>query len=139
MSSTYIIESDVAKTFRNKEKGSHSYSLTLINWIISEYLFYTHEMRRVEDIMDEYASMVRQQRKWMLYLLIIYVLGTVFTPYTPVFLGLLVGGIASFLGLVLLHRNVNKLGEKVAEKGTYRGGLGTLSRLLLAGLAVLIA
>ena len=89
--------------------------------------------------MDEYASMVRQQRKWMLYLLIIYVLGTVFTPYTPVFLGLLVGGIASFLGLVLLHRNVNKLGEKVAEKGTYRGGLGTLSRLLLAGLAVLIA
>lgn len=89
--------------------------------------------------MDEYASMVRQQRKWMLYLLIIYVLGAVFTPYTPVFLGLLVGGIASFLGLVLLHRNVNKLGEKVAEKGTYRGGLGTLSRLLLAGLAVLIA
>jgi ATP synthase protein I len=96
-------------------------------------------MRRVEYIMDEYASMVRQQRKWMLYLLVIFVLGAVITPYTPVFLGLLVGGIASYLGLILLHRNVNRLGEKVAEKGTYRGGLGTLSRLLLAGLAVLLA
>jgi len=89
--------------------------------------------------MEEYASMVKRQRKGMLYLLVAFLLGVVFTPYNSIFLGLFAGGIVSYFNLWLLQRNVNKLGKAVAGKGAFKGGLGTFTRLVLAALAVFLA
>lgn len=87
--------------------------------------------------MSNYESMIARQRKWMLYLLAIFVLGAGFTPYLPIFLGLLLGSAVSFYNLWLLQRKINVFGKKVAEQGSTLG-IGTFSRLAAAALAVLI-
>ena len=91
--------------------------------------------------MNDFDSMVLRQRKWMLYLLALLVLGAGFSPYTRVFYGLVLGGAISFYNLWLLQRKVKVLGDQVAETGEARGGggLGTFSRMAAAVLGVLIA
>ncbi|MFD1852178.1 ATP synthase subunit I [Oceanobacillus bengalensis] len=89
--------------------------------------------------MSEYDLMVRRQRKWMLYLLAIFVVGVGFTSYTRIFYGLLLGTTVSFYNLWLLQHKTKAFGKAVAEQGKARGGLGTFSRLAAAVLAVLIA
>ncbi|RKQ34378.1 ATP synthase subunit I [Oceanobacillus halophilus] len=89
--------------------------------------------------MSEYESMIRRQRKWMLYLLAILVLGTGFTPYTEIFNGLILGTVISFYNLWLLQQKTNAFGKSVAESGTARGGLGVFSRLAAAAIGVLLA
>ncbi|AXI10629.1 hypothetical protein CUC15_17535 [Oceanobacillus zhaokaii] len=90
-------------------------------------------------MMYEYGSIVTRQRKWMLYLLAILVLGAAFTPYSRIFQGLLLGSIVSFYNLWLLQHKTKALGEAVAESRSVRGGLGTFSRLAAVALTVLIA
>ncbi|TFJ92261.1 ATP synthase subunit I [Lentibacillus salicampi] len=86
-----------------------------------------------------YSGMtVNRQRKWMLYLLALFVLGAGFTPYPRIFLGLLLGGAASFYNLWLLQRKVSALAESV-ETNKRATGIGTLSRMAAAVLAVFIA
>ena len=89
--------------------------------------------------MNEFESMITRQRKWMLYLLALVVLGVGFLPYTRVFNGLLLGGAISFYNLWLLQHKTKQLGDRVAESGEARGGLGTFSRMAAAVLGVLIA
>ncbi|WP_087973632.1 ATP synthase subunit I [Oceanobacillus rekensis] len=89
--------------------------------------------------MSEYDKMVTRQRKWMLYLLAIFVIGLGFSSYNQVFNGLLLGGVVSFYNLWLLQHKTKALGKAVADTGKVRGGLGTFSRLASTILAVLIA
>ncbi|TMN23822.1 ATP synthase subunit I [Lentibacillus cibarius] len=88
--------------------------------------------------MSYYENMVSRQRKWMFYLLAIYVLGAGFTPYQQIFLGLLLGGCVSFYNLWLLQRKIDAFAAST-EKNESAGGLGSISRLAAAALAVLIA
>ncbi|SFB26480.1 ATP synthase protein I [Lentibacillus halodurans] len=74
----------------------------------------------------------------MFYLLAISVLGAGFTPYPRIFLGLLLGGAVSFYNLWLLQRKIDAFAESV-EKSESAVGLGTLSRMAAAALAVIIA
>ncbi len=46
--------------------------------------------------MSQYRKMVIRQRKWMLYLLSVIVLGAGFSPYPMFFFGLLLGSVFSF-------------------------------------------
>ncbi len=82
--------------------------------------------------------MVARQRKWMLYLLAIFVIGAGFTPYVQIFLGLLLGTSISFYNLYLLQKKVDLFGEAVTSNQKVKT-LGTLSRMTAAILAILIA
>ncbi|MFD1362028.1 ATP synthase subunit I [Lentibacillus salinarum] len=88
--------------------------------------------------MSNYRSMANRQRQWMFYLLALFVLGAGFTPYQQIFLGLLLGGAVSFYNLWLLQRKIDAFAESV-EKRQSATGLGTLSRMAAAVLAVLVA
>ncbi|RLL42904.1 ATP synthase subunit I [Oceanobacillus piezotolerans] len=89
--------------------------------------------------MSDFENMIIRQRKWMLYLLAVLVLGTVFTSHPRIFNSLLLGASVSFYNLWLLQHKTNAFGKTVAETGKARGGLGTFSRLAASILAVLIA
>lgn len=89
--------------------------------------------------MSDYVAMIRRQRKGMLYLLALLVLGVGFTPYTRVFNGLLLGTVISFYNLFLLQRKTDVFGKSVAETGMARGGIGVFSRLAAVALGVVIA
>ncbi|SHG68996.1 ATP synthase subunit I [Ornithinibacillus halophilus] len=88
--------------------------------------------------MQEYEKRAARQRKWMFYLLAIFVLGAGFTPYVQVFLGLLLGGVVSFYNLFLLQKKTTEFTEAIATERRPKG-LGTVSRLAATALAVIIA
>lgn len=88
--------------------------------------------------MSDYKKMVARQRKWMFYLLAIFVIGAGFTPYVQIFLGLLLGTSISFYNLYLLQKKVALFGDAVTNNQKVRT-LGTLSRMAAAILATLIA
>lgn len=100
-------------------------------------LFYAKTQEKSQ-IMSNYQSMATRQRKWMFYLLAVWVLGAGFTPYQSIFLGLLLGSIVSFYNLSLLQKKTNDFAESV-EKNQSARGLGTVSRLAAVALAVIIA
>ncbi|MDL4839150.1 ATP synthase subunit I [Aquibacillus rhizosphaerae] len=85
-----------------------------------------------------YKKMINRQRKWMLYFISVLVLGAGFTPYTTVFLGLLLGSVLSFFNLWVLQKKINKFGQAVIE-GKRILGIGTVTRLTVAVLAVVTA
>ncbi|HLR61473.1 MAG TPA: ATP synthase subunit I [Lentibacillus sp.] len=88
--------------------------------------------------MSYYGMTIKRQRKWMFYFLAAFVLGAGFSPYPRIFLGLLLGGAASFYNLWLLQRKIDAFAES-AEKSKSATGLGTFSRMASAVLAVIIA
>ncbi|MFZ3578586.1 ATP synthase subunit I [Virgibacillus sp. DJP39] len=88
--------------------------------------------------MKQYGIMITRQRKWMLYLLAILILGAGFTPYLRIFLGLLLGSIISFYNLYILQKKIYDFGEAVVKKQSVKG-LGTVSRFAAVALAVIIA
>src|SRR5699024_7567683 len=88
--------------------------------------------------MSQYESMISQQRKWMLYLLAIFVLGAGFSSYPNLFNGLLLVGAISFYILWELERMIRRFGGGVAGGGSPLG-IGTFTRLAGAALAVIIA
>lgn len=88
--------------------------------------------------MSEYRMMARRQRKWMLYILALFVLGASLTPYSRIFLGLILGGTVSFYNLWLLQRKINDFGTSVILGGKPKG-LGTAARFAAAILATLLA
>ena len=87
--------------------------------------------------MLNYESMISRQRKWMLYLLALLVLGAGFSPYPSVFLGLILGAVISFYNLWLMQKKINDFGEAIGRKQKIRG-IGTISRLAAVALGVLI-
>jgi ATP synthase protein I len=82
--------------------------------------------------------MYNRQRKWIFYLLSIYVLGWGFTSFQTVFLGLILGTCFGYLNLWLLVRKTENFDKKVTE-GKKPKSLGSLSRMAMAGIAALIA
>ncbi|MDY0404563.1 ATP synthase subunit I [Virgibacillus sp. 179-BFC.A HS] len=88
--------------------------------------------------MSQYDQMITRERKWMLYLLAIFVLGAAFTPYVRIFLGLLLGGAVSFYNLFLLQKKTQEFAKAAASKDKPRG-IGMISRFAAAIIAVMIA
>ncbi|UOQ50251.1 ATP synthase subunit I [Gracilibacillus caseinilyticus] len=88
--------------------------------------------------MNQYKHIITRQRKWMFYLLALFVLGLGLTPYTRIFLGLLLGTTLSFYNLWVMQRKIDRFGQAVV-KGGRAFGIGTFTRFATAGLAVLIA
>lgn len=88
--------------------------------------------------MEDFERMEVRQRKWMLYLLAIFLLGAAVTPYERFFLGLLLGHVVSYYGLRLLHNRAKAFSQAIIdEKRTT--GLGTFFRLIGAGVAIGLA
>jgi ATP synthase protein I len=88
----------------------------------------------MSDLKDIYI----RHRKYIFYLLAIYVLGWGFTPYKAVFLGLIMGTLLSFYNLWVMVRKTERFGQAVADGKSVRS-IGTFTRLASAALAVLIS
>ncbi|MGG3561265.1 ATP synthase subunit I [Neobacillus rhizosphaerae] len=88
--------------------------------------------------MPDFRVMYNRQRKWIFYLLSIYVLGWGFTSYQTIFLGLILGTCFGFLNLWLLVRKTENFDKKVSRGEKVRS-LGSLSRMAVGGIAALIA
>jgi ATP synthase protein I len=89
-------------------------------------------------MMPEFIEMYNRQRKWILYLLSIFVLGWGFTHYQTVFLGLILGTVFSFFNLWLMVREMKKFDKSITTGKKVRS-LGSLSRMATAAIAVIIA
>ncbi|RFB17285.1 ATP synthase subunit I [Bacillus sp. HNG] len=87
--------------------------------------------------MQDLSIAFTRYRKYIFYLLAIYVLGWGFTAYKSVFLGLILGTLGSLWILFTLARK-NKQFTKAFEEGRTVRSLGTMSRMAVAGLAVLV-
>ncbi|HLQ72046.1 MAG TPA: ATP synthase subunit I [Bacillota bacterium] len=88
--------------------------------------------------MSHEEKSINRQRKMMFFLLAICVLGAGFTPYTRIFLGLLLGSSISFYNLWLLQTKVQEVAEAV-KKDRKPKGLGTISRFAAAAFGIIIA
>lgn len=88
--------------------------------------------------MSAYRKRMARQRKWMFYLLAIWVLCAGFTPYPRFFLGLLLGSSASLYNLWMLQKKIHDFAESAA-KGQKTKGIGSVSRFAAALFAVIIA
>lgn len=88
--------------------------------------------------MPEFKAMYMRQRKYIFYLLSVYVLGWGFTSYQSIFLGLILGTSLSMFNLWLLVRKNEQFGNAVMQGKKVRS-LGSFSRMATAALAVVIA
>ncbi|ULT56907.1 ATP synthase subunit I [Neobacillus drentensis] len=88
--------------------------------------------------MPDFRVMYNRQKKWIFYLLAIYVLGWGFTMHHTIFLGLILGTCFGFLNLWLLVRKTEKFDKQVSE-GKKPKSLGSLSRMATAGIGTAIA
>ncbi|TCN24059.1 ATP synthase subunit I [Mesobacillus foraminis] len=88
--------------------------------------------------MPDIQVIFTRQRKYIFFLLSIYVLGWGFTEYKTVFAGLILGTGISLYNMWLLARRTKKFGDAVVH-GTKVRSLGFLSRLAAAVLAIMIA
>ncbi|MGD7022873.1 ATP synthase subunit I [Rossellomorea vietnamensis] len=88
--------------------------------------------------MTEIQQMYNRHRKYIFYLLSIYVLGWGFTDYQAVFLGLALGTAISLFNHWLLVRKTVNFGDKVLAGEKIRS-LGTTSRMASAIFAAIIA
>ncbi|MGG3800565.1 ATP synthase subunit I [Metabacillus fastidiosus] len=81
--------------------------------------------------------MFHRYRKFIFFLLAVYVLGWGFTEYQSVFLGLILGTAVSLYNLWMMVRKHDQF-DKSMEQGRKVKSLGTASRMASAGLVVLI-
>ena len=88
--------------------------------------------------MQELDKMFNRQRKYFVYLLGIYVLGTILTTYDKIFQGLILGTIFSlFIFWSMVQKN--KKFSKAVTEGKKTGSLGSLTRMSAGALATVIA
>ncbi|WP_170008818.1 ATP synthase subunit I [Bacillus fonticola] len=87
--------------------------------------------------MPDLNTLFKRGTKYLLYLLSIYTIGWGFTPYAPVFAGLILGTSLSLFNFWLLQRKSTQFGEAIA-KGERTRSLGSFSRLATGALAVVI-
>lgn len=85
--------------------------------------------------MEEYERLVESQRKWMLYLLVFFLIGASVTSYQRIFLSLLLGYVVGYYSLRFLQSRIKAFGRAVVERGS-SAHLGTFIRL--AGIAVVV-
>ncbi|RDI41579.1 ATP synthase subunit I [Falsibacillus pallidus] len=87
--------------------------------------------------MPELQQMFNRHRKYIFYLLAIYVLGWGFTEYKTIFLGLVLGTAISLFNHWLMVRRTVKLGDAVLE-GKKTRSLGTAARMAASVLGAII-
>ncbi|WP_174734257.1 ATP synthase subunit I [Mesobacillus harenae] len=88
--------------------------------------------------MPEIKVIYARQRKYIFFLMALYVLGYGFTSYQSIFLGLILGTSLSLFNLWLLVRKTSTFGDDILQGKKVRS-LGTFSRMATAVLAVIIA
>ncbi|MFD2446777.1 ATP synthase subunit I [Bacillus sp. CGMCC 1.16607] len=88
--------------------------------------------------MPEIKVMYTRQRKYIFFLLSIYVLGWGFTEYKTIFLGLIFGTSLSLFNLWLMVRKTESFGKAVSQGKKVRS-LGSFSRMATAAFAVIVA
>ncbi|TKC16928.1 ATP synthase subunit I [Robertmurraya kyonggiensis] len=88
--------------------------------------------------MPDVQTIYRQQQKYILFLLSIYVLGWGFTTYKTIFLGLILGTAFGLFNMWLLAKRMDKFGKAVVSGGRVRS-LGMISRMATAILAVMLS
>lgn len=88
--------------------------------------------------MPELQQLFNRHRKFMLYLLSLFVLGWGFTPYHSIFLGLILGTSISLFNHWLTMRKTKRFSDSVASERPVRS-LGTMTRMGTAVIAALIA
>ena len=88
--------------------------------------------------MGELQQLFNRHRKYILYLLSIYVLGWGFTSYQSIFMGLILGTAVSLFNHWLMVRRTAKFGDAVLAGRKVRS-LGTFSRMAAAIFSVMIA
>ncbi|HEY4551606.1 MAG TPA: ATP synthase subunit I [Bacillaceae bacterium] len=88
--------------------------------------------------MGELQQLFNRHRKYILYLLSIYVLGWGFTSYQSIFMGLILGTAVSLFNHWLMVRRTEKFGDAVLAGRKVRS-LGTFSRMAAAIFSVMIA
>ena len=88
--------------------------------------------------MPEYKFIFKRVRKYILYLLALYVLGWGLTSYQSIFLGLILGTSLSLFNLWVLDRKMKQFGEVMVNGGKINS-LGLLTRMATAVFAVLVA
>jgi ATP synthase protein I len=88
--------------------------------------------------MSEYTVLTKRLLKYMLYLLALFTLGWGLTPYPTIFLSLILGTAFSLYKLWFMYRKVDRVGDAIVNQKKLRS-LGSLQRIAVSGLAVLIA
>ncbi|WEY88242.1 ATP synthase subunit I [Bacillus subtilis] len=88
--------------------------------------------------MDDPKLTFSRQRKYLLFILAVYVLGYGLTAYKTVFLGLILGTVFSLFNFLLLVRRMNAF-DRAVEKGKSIRSLGSAVRWCNAILAVAVA
>jgi ATP synthase protein I len=88
--------------------------------------------------MNEYTERFRKYIQYSLFFTAVIVLGWAITPYSTVFSGLLLGQAVGFYNLVNMYWKIKRFGLAISEGRSVKS-LGNLTRMLTAGLAVLIA
>ncbi|KSU81851.1 ATP synthase protein I [Fictibacillus enclensis] len=88
--------------------------------------------------MTEYTMTFRRYIKITLFMLSFFVLGYGVTSYKSIFLGLSFGTLFSLYNLWSMYSSIERLGQAVINQQKVRT-MGSLSRLLMGGLAALIA
>ncbi|MCQ6264899.1 ATP synthase subunit I [Fictibacillus sp. WQ 8-8] len=88
--------------------------------------------------MTEYTMTYRRYIKYTLFMLSFFVLGYGVTSCKSIFLGLSFGTLFSLFNLWSMYSSIERLGQAVINQQKVRT-MGSLSRLLMGGLAALIA
>lgn len=88
--------------------------------------------------MEEYNRLVERQRKWMLYLLMFFLITILITPYERFFMSLLLGYAAGYYSLRFLQSRIKAYVQAVVTEGRTRS-LGTFMRIASIGIIVLLA
>ncbi|OEH93310.1 ATP synthase subunit I [Bacillus solimangrovi] len=88
--------------------------------------------------MSQFNQMYKRQRKSIINALTIFLIGWGITSYKAVFLGLSIGTAVGLYNYWMMVRKTDRFMEKVASGQSARS-LGMISRMALAGLAVLVA
>ncbi|MFK2825612.1 ATP synthase subunit I [Bacillus sp. B190/17] len=88
--------------------------------------------------MGELQHSLSRQRKYILYLLAVFVFCWGITPYKMVFGGLILGTALSFFNHWLMLKRMNRFNQAL-DHGKKFQSLGTMSRMATAGVAAMIA
>ncbi|CEG29188.1 ATP synthase subunit I [Bacillus sp. B-jedd] len=87
--------------------------------------------------MSDLRAIYFRVRRYLLFLLSIYVLGWGFTDHQQIFAGLILGTALSLFNLWLMVRKTDQFGEAVTQGKKVRS-LGSFNRMATAALAVII-
>ncbi|OMP66589.1 ATP synthase subunit I [Domibacillus epiphyticus] len=88
--------------------------------------------------MPELQHSIKRQRKYLIYLLAIFVLGWGFTSAQSIYAGLILGTTLSLYNHWIISRRIERF-RKAVEEGRKIPSLGTILRMGSAALAAMIA